>query len=112
MPLGLGYFHFAFTHALATVARLFRRLTWFLGTFRMFLDRSGSFASSLFVLLHLSEASWMYEMVTYVVHLICLRQPAAIGTARQILLGCQFVGYKLVNLVQLLLREASESYVQ
>ncbi|KAI2970947.1 hypothetical protein CBS147323_3171 [Aspergillus niger] len=30
----------------------------------------------------------MYEMVTYVVHLICLRQPAAIGTARQILLGC------------------------
>lgn len=24
----------------------------------------------------------MYEKVTYVVHLVCLRQPAVIGTAR------------------------------
>lgn len=64
--LGLGYFHFVITHILATIARLFfRRLTCFLGTSRMSLDQSGSFASSLFVLLHWKRGIWMYEMVTY-----------------------------------------------
>lgn len=50
--LGLGYFHFVITQILATIARLFffffRRLTCFLGTSRMSLDQSGSFASSSF----------------------------------------------------------------